>query len=267
MGMPVPAHLHPHIAALHVYDVDLGTGPGVHIGLPSTTLTLVLPLGEPLDVSWADRPGTRTRNWASLSGVHSGPASIHHNGHQRGIQLALSPRAARALLGVPAQELAGELLELGDVDPALADLPERLADARPDERVALVHRELGSALARHQAPGLRAEIGRALALLTRGASVSGVADHVGFSRRRLSTLVREEVGVTPQELRRLGRFERSHAALKERAARGHVSISEVAATCGYADHAHLTREWGRLAGCSPTAWLAMEFPIVQATEA
>lgn len=193
--MLVPAALRPHVAALHVYDVGLGTGPGVHIGMPSTTLTLVLSLGEPLDVSWADRPGTRTRTWASLSGVHSGPASIHHRGHQRGIQLALTPAAARALLGVPAQELAGELLELGDVDPGLADLSDQLSDTLADERVGLLHRVLSGALDRHEAPGPRPEVGRALALLTRGASVSAVADQVGYSRRRLSTLVREEVGV------------------------------------------------------------------------
>jgi AraC-like DNA-binding protein len=107
-------------------------------------------------------------------------------------------------------------------------------------------------------------VGRALSLLTRGTQVSVVADEVGYSRRRLSTLVRDEVGVTPQELRRIGRFERSHAALRRQAAAGPVSISDVAADCGYADHAHLTREWARLAGCSPTTWLATEFPIVQA---
>ena len=46
---------------------------------------------------------------------------------QRGIQLGLTTAGARALLGVPAAELAGELLELEDVGPDLADLPERLA--------------------------------------------------------------------------------------------------------------------------------------------
>lgn len=262
--MRVPAHLQAHVLALHAYDVHFADGPGIHIGMPSTTLTFVLPIGEPLDVSFADRPDTRTRSWASLSGVHAAPAAIHHSGHQKGIQLALAPRAARALFGVRAADLAGELADVGDVDPALVDLPSRLAEAPPGHEAELVCRVLTQALARHEMPAARAEVGRALAMLTRGSHVASVAEEVGYSRRRLSTLVRAEVGVTPQELRRLGRFERSHSLLARRARLGSVSVSDVAADCGYADHAHLTREWGRLAGCTPTAWLAKEFPIVQA---
>lgn len=262
--MSIPASLTPYVVALHVYDVSYAAGPGIHVGMPSTTLTFVLPLGEPLEVSWAGRPATQTSSWASVSGIHAAPAAIHHGGHQRGIQLALTTAGARVLFGVPANELAGGLLDLADVDPAMADLPERLAGAAEGERVAVVWRALTASLSRHEAPRPRAEVGRALSLLTRGAQVSSVADEVGYSRRRLSTLVRDEVGVTPQEMRRLGRFERSHSVLRQRAGEGRVSISEVAASCGYADHAHLTREWGRLAGCSPSAWLATEFPIVQA---
>lgn len=261
--MSITALLRPYVTALHVYDVSYAAGPGIHIGMPSTSLTFVLPLDDPLEVSWAGRPETLTRSWASVSGVHGEPAAIHHDGHQRGIQLALTTSGARAVFGVPAAELAGGLLDLADVDPAMADLPDLLAETAARDLVEVVVRALTSAVLRHEAVEPRAEVGRALALLTRGVSVSAVSHEVGFSRRRLSTLVREEVGVTPQELRRLGRFEHSHGVLKQRAARGPISISDVAAACGYADHAHLTREWGRLAGCSPTAWLAAEFPIVQ----
>ena len=265
--MSVPAPLRPYVAALHVYDVVDARGPGVHIGMPSTTLTFVLPLDEPLDVSWAGDPTSRGATWASVSGVHARPAAIHHTGTQRGIQLALTTAGARALFGVPASELAGGLLDLADVDPAMVDLPSRLAEAAPRDRVGVVLRALTKALQCHDAPAPRAEVGRALALLTRGARVAAVADEVGFSRRRLGTLVRDEVGVTPQDFHRLGRFERSHALMCRRALSGRGSITDVAAECGYADHAHLTREWVEFAGCTPSAWQREEFPIVQASEA
>lgn len=40
---PVPAALRPYVAARVPYDVEFGA-PGVHRGLPSATLTFVLPL-------------------------------------------------------------------------------------------------------------------------------------------------------------------------------------------------------------------------------
>ena len=43
-----------------------------------------------------------------------------------------------------------------------------------------------------------------------------------------------------------------------------MRIADVAAATGYADHAHLDREFRALAGCTPTAWLReQEFPDVQ----
>ncbi len=79
---------------------------------------------------------------------------------------------------------------------------------------------------------------------------------LGYSRRHLATLVRAECGLAPQQLHRIGRFERSRALV------GRRPLAEVAARCGYADHAHLTREWVALAGCPPTTWLREEFPFL-----
>lgn len=238
------------------YDVDLG-GPGVHRGLPSTSVTFVLPVGEPIDVGWRGVAGSRRQGWSSVSGLHAHPAEIHHGGHQAGVQLALTTAGARAFFGFPAAALAGELLEVGDVAPWLRDLPERLHETAPNHWVALVERTLVAELARHDAPGPRAEVGRALAVLSRGASVQAAADDVGYSRRHLTDLVRAECGLGPKELQRIARFEASRTLL------GHVPLAEVAHRCGYADQAHLTREWSALAGCPPTTWLREEFPFLQ----
>ncbi|MCW2767421.1 MAG: AraC family transcriptional regulator [Nocardioides sp.] len=260
--MVLPA-LQPYVASLTAYDADLGA-PGVHIGMPSTTLTFVLPVGEPLDVGWAGDPASRGRRWSTVSGLHARPAAIHHDGTQRGVQVALTTAGARALLGVPAGELAGELVELLDVTPSLRDLPERLSEApTPAERVRIVELSLLGALARHGAPHPSAEVGRALARLTRGAGVQEVADEVGYSRRHLTTLVRSECGLAPKEFQRVARFETSHRLLVRAARAGRPSLARVSAEAGYADQAHLAREWSVLAGCPPTSWLREEFPFVQ----
>jgi AraC-like DNA-binding protein len=250
--------LAPYVTSLVTYDSDLGA-PGVHRGLPTTSLTLVLPLEEPLDVGWSD-DSKRAKRWSTVSGLHAAPAAIHHDGSQRGIQLSLTTAGARALLGVPAAELAHELLDLEEVAPDLAGLPERLHDAQPDAEPQVVEEALTRALARHGGAAPRPEVGRALAGLTRGERVADVADDVGYSRRRLSTLVREETGLAPKEYQRVARFEASRALV------GRLPLAEVAAVCGFADQGHLAREWSELAGCPPSTWLREEFPFVQALE-
>jgi len=250
-----PSALAPYVTSLVAYDSDLGA-PGVHRGLPTTSLTLVFPVGEPLDVSWAGQRA-RAKRWSTVSGLHAGPAEIHHDGTQRGVQLGLTTAGARALLGVPAAELAGELLEVDDVAPELAELPERLHDAGLEAGAAVVVLALTRALARNGEARPRAEVGRALAGLTRGERVGDVAQEVGYSRRRLGTLVKEETGLAPKEYARVARFEASRAVL------GRRSLAEVAAECGYADQAHLAREWSELAGCPPSTWLREEFPFLQ----
>ncbi|WP_240641612.1 helix-turn-helix domain-containing protein [Nocardioides ferulae] len=255
---PHPA-LRGHVVSLTAYDVDLG-GPGVHRGLPGTTLTLVLPVGEPLDVGWSGDDASRAARWGTLAGLHTGPAAIHHLGHQAGVQLELTVTGARTLLGAPAASLAGTIVDLEDAAPALRHLPERLAAAPAASRRAVVERALLGVL--RDRPSLpRAEVAWALRQLRRGAGVGAVAAEVGLSRRHLGTLVRRECGVSARDLRRLGRFEQARALV------GRIPLAEAAYRSGFADQAHLSREWSALAGCTPSTWLREEFPFVQDRDA
>lgn len=252
--------LAPYVASLTAYDLDLGA-PGVHIGMPSTALTLVLALNAPLDVGWAGRDGSRARLWGSVAGLHVEPAEIRHHGRQEGVMLGLTPRGARALLGVPASTLRGHIVDLDDLDepaPGLCDLASRLSETPRAARETVASTVLTGVLARHDAPQARVEVGRALARLFRGAPVADVADEVGYSRRHLGDLVRAETGLSPKQYQRLSRFERSHALVAAR-----VPLSAVAVRCGYADQSHLTREWVALAGVGPAEWRRRELPFVQ----
>ncbi|MCP2265782.1 helix-turn-helix domain-containing protein [Promicromonospora thailandica] len=255
----LPAALAPYVTAVVPYDLDMGP-PGVHRGMPGPGLTFELPLDEPLDVAWAGQDGSRRQVWSCVSGLHTRPAAIHHRGHQHGISVSLTLRGARALLGMPAGELAGELTSLAEVAPHLAHLPELLADSPTPATVARV---LAEHLARAEEPGPRADVGRALAVIARGGQVRDAAAEQGWSRRHLQDLVRAECGLTPRDLRRVARLARSRGALVVAARSGRVTLADVAASAGYADHAHMTREWVALAGCTPSTWLREELPYVQ----
>ena len=135
-----------------------------------------------------------------VSGLHTRPAEIHHDGHQTGIQLELTtggrPGAARRARG---RALAARSSSSATSPRRCASLPEQLADAGAwPERMRVVERALLAALARHGAPEPRAEVGRALARLTRGATVQEVADEVGYSRRHLSTRRAGRVRASPR---------------------------------------------------------------------
>ncbi|GAA1178227.1 AraC family transcriptional regulator [Ornithinimicrobium humiphilum] len=250
------------------YDMSLGA-PGVHRGLPSPALTLVLPLGEAIDVGWSGAPATRAPRRSLLSGLHVAPAAIHHDGHQTGVQLMLTTSGARALLGLPAAALSRELVELDQLDaiagaPQLRSLPERLhAEDDQEELLRLTETALLAGLSRHDGPGPRPEVARAQRALRHGIPVSEVAVEVGWSRRHLSEQFRAECGIGPKEYQRIARFQGSVRLLLEAGRAGRVRLADVAADAGYADQSHLTREWTALAGCTPTRWLAEEFPFVQ----
>ena len=86
-----------------------------------------------------------------------------------------------------------------------------------------------------------------------------VADDVGYSRRHLATLVRAECGLTPEG----GAAARPLRGARERLLGTAPASLRWRPRCGYADQAHLTREWVALAGCTPTTWLREEFPFLQ----
>jgi AraC-like DNA-binding protein len=252
-----------------------GLDPATHRGLPSPYLTLIFTLDEPLVIARHPDPGQPAGSYDTLiGGLHTSPALITHQGRQSGIQVALSPLGARALLGVPAGELAAIDLEGADVlGASAAEIQQRLlACPTWPERFAVLDDLL---LARAAAGGGRAEISaeveHAWRLLLRSggrASVQRLATETGWSDRHLRTQFRAEIGLAPKAAARVVRFDRAKRLLLGQArAGGRPRLAELAACSGYYDQAHLDRDFGALAGCPPTAWLAAEFRNFQAAAA
>jgi AraC-like DNA-binding protein len=140
--------------------------------------------------------------------------------------------------------------------PALTGLPERLAD-EPDwaRRFGRVDAALLGALdASRVRPDREVAWAWRELLRTDGAvPVARLAEETGWSRRHLLTRFRTQVGLAPKAAGRVLRFNRA-AGLLATAPSG--TIADLAARCGYADHAHLDREFRALAGCTPTRYLS-----------
>ncbi len=244
-----------------------GITPMRHRGLPSPYLTLILTLDEPLTI--AAHPDLRNGpgDYATLlGGLHTAPALIHVPGRQSGVQVALSPLAARALLGLPAGSLAGIDGHAEDVLGAdVREAHERLHEA-PDwpSRFRVVDRWLLGRL-RADAAGPPPEVRHAWRLLRASGGtvrVAKLAAEVGWSERHLRNRFLTETGLTPKAAARVVRFDAARRRLASRPRR--PDLAGLAADFGYADQSHLDREFTALAGCAPSAWLAEEFRNIQA---
>ena len=206
-----------------------------------------------------------------LGGLHTTPAVIRHDGSQHGIELNVTPAGARVLFGLPAGALAATVVPLDTLWGRLADeLLDRL-DAAPSwaERFSVVEGVLLRALsARVEIPsGARpetTEAWRRLEAMAGRVEIGELAADVGWSRRHLTDRFTSEFGVGPKQLARVLRFEES-VKMMRRPRR--PTMASIAAECGYADQAHMAREWRQLAGSSPSQWLAAEqLPFVQDAE-
>lgn len=237
---------------------------GVHRGLPSRHLTLVVDLNEPLVVSGL---ASTVRARAVLAGLHTRCAVIEASRPQEGLQYELTPLATLGLLGTAPAALQGQAVDLVDVlGVAGVELLEALNEAQTwDERFRLLDGALlrGLQAADPGALHLQAEVDRAWRLIFEGdghTRVGDVAADVGWSRRHLTERFRLATGVTPSQAVRVARFEAARRFITQAPS---PSLAGAAAICGYADQSHLAREWRSLAGCTMGAWLREELPFLQ----
>jgi AraC-like DNA-binding protein len=246
---------------------DVGIPPAQHRGLPSPGLTVIFTLDDKLTLAQHPDPAQPAASFDTLvGGLHTRPALITHEGRQSGIQLGLSPLGSRAILGMPAAELAGLDVPGHDVLGGFAtELRYRLQAAVSwDERFAILDRALLSRVRlTDERAGISGEVLQAWRRLLRSrgtARMTELAAETGWSDRHLRARFRAETGLSPKAMARVIRFSRARRILQERALAGEsFRLAELAATCGYFDQAHLDREFGLLAGCSPTTWVATEF--------
>lgn len=255
-----PPPLRPFVASAHGYRVPANPT-GLHRGLPSRHLTLVVDLNAPLRVAGL---GGSVAAHAVVGGLHISPALIDASLPQEGLQYALTPLGAGALLAVPAAELGGYTVALADLVGARVDqLVDELRDTNDWQArfrlldAALLSR-LGAATAEVSADV--AEAWRVIFESDGRVRVTAVAAHLGCSRRHLSERFRSATGLTPKQAARIARFE---AARRLLVASQQPALVDIATRCGYADQSHLAREWRALAGCSIGVWLLEEFPFVQ----
>lgn len=215
--------------------------------IPHPAVMVILNLGdEPLLVD--DDSGQRQRERVVAGLAPSGARGRGSAGSFACLQLRLSPVVAHAFLGA-ASELGGAVVALDDLWGRDAmRVQEQLRSARSwDDRFAMAQVALAR---RHDASrAIDPEVAfcwRQMVASRGRARVERLATEVGWSRKRLWSRFRSQIGLAPKRTAQLIRFD--HAAHRLAAGR---SAAVVAAESGYADQSHLHRDVTAFAGLTP----------------
>ncbi|WP_291843558.1 helix-turn-helix domain-containing protein [Maricaulis sp.] len=172
---------------------------------------------------------------------------LRQSGPMDVVGIRLHPWAAGAL-GANPSAWRNRAVPLGDIlgDPAT----ERLlgvarAASSPADFLDVAATDLDHAL---QAPLVQTGVRRLVEALQR-VEASGLADLArlaGTSERTVGRRFERACGLTANDMVRIFRFHRAREAIK-----AGLPLTEVAADAGYADQAHMTRDFRRFAGITP----------------
>jgi AraC-like DNA-binding protein len=239
-----------------------GLTPGVNTTLPSRHAHLIISLDAPIHVrQMSNEAPPAAPVFALVSGLHDGFAIVERTCSWEGLHVFFRPLGLQAVLGATAAELACGAVSLSDLCPRDApELMERLSSTRDwRARFAILDEVLTRRLTPTKGSPLVAHAWRQLAASHGRRSVESLAQDTGWSRQHMTDRFRAELGITPKTAARIFRFERACGLISNL----RQPLADVAAACGYADQAHMTRDWNAFTGTSPKAWIANELPFLQ----
>jgi AraC-like DNA-binding protein len=223
---------------------------------PSGVVPVILDLGCGWHVSTPATAYQAQHVVGFAAGMHDAHAMVEPAGPTAGVQVDLSPLAARRLFGIPMHEITNRVAPLDQLlGRQAAVLRERLGEGRSwTERFVILDEFLAGPLlgASAVSPGVE-WAWRRLASSRGTVPIVRLGAELGWSRKRLVARFREEIGLTPKAAARVLRFEAMVARLRSGC---RTRWAELALECGYFDQSHLSREVRRLAGVTPAELLS-----------
>ena len=236
-------------------------GPMRRREMPAAQVVLIIDFGPTLRL--LDGTGQRVvarHPGGFVAGLDDGFTLTESVGVMEGIQVNFTPIGGRMFLGRAMPQLARRVVSLTD---ALGEDGRFLAERLHGTRGWRARFRLLDALILgrvRSAAGLPAWVGAAWDRIEGsggGMAVERLVDEIGYSRKHLAAVFREQVGMTPKALARLVRFQRALAALRSGQ---HPDLAGLALELGYYDQAHFTREFRGFSGLTPGECLRRQPP-------
>jgi AraC-like DNA-binding protein len=253
--------LAPFVRRFSVY-AERDTGFARRRELPSPLATLVFNLGCDLRVEHPLKTSTTYRAGAAFySGMSATYAVTETDRSEQGAQITLTPLGARRLLGFPLDEVGDRLIDPCDLIGAAArEMAERLQETNSSGgRLAILEGKMTRRLTNSRDGPSRDLVWalRRLEATCGRIGVNALAQELGCSRKHLTVRFRREFGLSPKLFARVARFDGAVELMRrDRVA----SLAELASECGYADQAHLTRDFCEFAGSPPADFLRRQLP-------
>jgi AraC-like DNA-binding protein len=235
----------------------------VERSLPDAGLELYLNLGpRGRHLFQGGSPGTPAPRAAWVVGPHAKPLLVEKETSDCDmVGVRLRPGAAQWVLGVPAGELRGSLVDLDLLwGSAVETLRDRLYAAPPPVRLQILERFVAARLIR---TGYSTEAARARDLCAAVAggprtTVGAISAAFGLSHRRVIATFDHHIGLKPKTFQRVERLWRVlHHVHTEKGA----SWARIAHACGYFDQAHLINDFRTQAGITPGRYAATRSSI------
>lgn len=227
-----------------------------NVEMAALVVPLVISFGDAFEIGLGHAPGSNDRYNSFASGLYAGPVVISSNGAAECIQINFTPLGAWRFFGLPMSELAARMVTLDDLgDHEMKHLRQRLWEERDwTRRLDIAEGFVIERFrrARQADPAVHWAYQR---LLSRRGDVriADVARKLEWSRKHLSQRFQAQLGLPPKTVARMIRFQ---AALGMARGESRADWADIAAACGYADQAHLTRDFSEFAGTSPARWLS-----------
>ncbi len=227
------------------WSIDDLSGSEVHRVVPDGCSDIIFNIGK----THCSIPGESI----GISGMMTSFFDVTLNSSTELLGLRFKPGQLNTLTSVPISEVKNLTVEASEFLPEYQnELLEQIAEADTiSKKLYIIEKSLISFL--HSKDNRTdSRVTHAVAAIQSSAGQiegSALAYHLCMSLRQLERKFKEQVGLTIKEFSRIERFKYASNIVDTRQS---VSLAEVAFNCGYYDHSHLTNEFRKLSGRTPS---------------